>query len=85
MYEVAAYPLLFELGTGGWSLNLDGGPRYPLSTTGRQLTLLKYTRMMLMQNERTELAARAANQWILDQFSRIEHANLLYARNQLAA
>jgi len=85
MYEVAAYPLLFELGTGGWSLNLSGGPRYPLSTTGRQLTILKYRytriRMILMQNERVELAARAANQRIRVQPHRARQSAVRTAGN----
>jgi hypothetical protein len=87
MYELAAYPLIFPKGTGGWGLfpNGPGAPRYPLSTTGTQLTLHKYTRMCLFQNEHISRFSRAGNQWALDQFSRIEHSNLMFHKHELTA
>ncbi|KAH3731467.1 ATP-dependent DNA helicase pif1 [Pelomyxa schiedti] len=77
MYETLQYPLLFPYGEPGWSLQSTAAAEDEHSNN----TLLQYTRFRILHDPRFRGTA-LAQQWVLDQWFRIEDQRLDYQQNQ---
>jgi hypothetical protein len=75
-YEALTYPLLFPHGSAGWWPSMVG-------PEGHKITLLRYTRCMLLSELRFHGLRRLSQEWLVDAYCRTKEQRLYwYSHNQ---
>jgi hypothetical protein len=82
LWETLQWPLLYEVGVGGFFFKEKGNPERVRSASGHELTLQDYTKCMLLQNMRFSYAGRVMQEWLLAMHSRQVAQQLDYLRNK---